>query len=118
MEQQPYEPQPRDLERKLTELFPNDGLRNAARAALSRYGRQNWHAEIDRVRLAILKLAGGDLTAIDKGVDAADVDYRDTLASAEYPAYSLLRPGIDPLEPEAQSAIESDRRQYLEWIGS
>lgn len=118
MQQQPHQPRPDELERKLSELFPNEGLRDAARSALRRYGRESWHKEGDRVRLAILKLAGTDLTAINKRVDEANVDYRDSLAAAEYPAYSLLSPGIDPLDPAAQRAIESDRRQYLEWLGS
>ena len=115
MQQEPH--QPSDLERKLLEMFPRERLRDAARSSLSRYGRESWHREVDRVRVAILKLAGPDLTAIDKQVDAANVDYRDILAAAEYPAYSRLRPGIDPLDPEAQRAAESDRRQYLEWLG-
>lgn len=117
MNQMVYEPNPGDLERKLLELFPAEGLRDAARSALRRYGRESWHYEADRVRLAILKLAGGDLTSIDKQVDAANVDYRDTLAAAEYPEYSKLRPGVDPESAEAKRAIEADRQQYLDWIG-
>lgn len=97
-------------------MFPAEGLRNVARSALFRYGRELRHTEMARVRLAILKLAGPDITAIDKQVDVAIIDYRDVLASAEYPAYALLKPGIDPTTPEAQQAIESDRRQYLEWL--
>lgn len=117
MTQEGYQPEPGDLERKLNDLFSAEGLRDAARSSLSRYGRESWHYEVDRVRLAILKLAGADLTAIDKQVDAANVDYRDVLAAAEFPAYRLLPPGIDPATPEAQRAIAADRQQYLEWIG-
>lgn len=116
MEQRGYRPQPGDLERKLRSLFPNDGLRNAARAALRRYGAATWHHEADRVRLAILKLAGPDLTAIDRRVDEAIVDYRDTLAAAEFPAYAALGPHVDGSSPEAQAAIKADREQYSAWV--
>ncbi|NND02849.1 MAG: hypothetical protein HKN91_08680 [Acidimicrobiia bacterium] len=111
-----HQPEPGELERKLSDLFPNERLRDAARSALSRYGRESWHQEIERVRLGILKLAGPHLTQIDKQVDAASVDYRDTLAAAEYPAYSQLTPGIDPQDAAAQEAIAADLQQYLDWL--
>ncbi len=111
-----YQPQPGDFERKLADVFPNEGLREAARAQLLRYGREGWHHEPARVRLAILKLGGGDLVAIDRYVESAGVDYRDILAQAEYPAYSKLPAGIDPTSPPAQEAIRADKAQYLEWI--
>lgn len=114
--QTPYKPQAGDLERKLRSQFPNDGLREAARSQLLRYGHQAWHREVDRVRMAILKLAGSDLLAIDKWVDQAGVDFRDVLAAAESPAYMALKPGIDPSSPAAQAAIASDRKQYTDWI--
>ncbi len=69
------------------------------------------------MRLAILKLADSDLMEIDKRVDAANVDYRDILAAAESPAYLLLPPGIDPESADAQRAIQSDKQQYLDWLG-
>jgi hypothetical protein len=114
--QSPYSPSSIDLERKLAEAFPNDAIREAARTRLLRYGREDWHREPDRVRLAILKLGGSDLAAIDRQVEAAGVDYRDILAQAEYPAYSRLPPGIDPAGSKARAAISSDRRQYLDWM--
>lgn len=111
-----YSPEPGELERKLAEAFPSEDLRDAARARLMRYGRQDWHREPERVRLAILKLAGSDLVAIDRRVAAAGVDYRDILAEAEYPAYSKLPPGIDSSSPAAQAAIRSDKQQFMDWI--
>ena len=117
MEQQTgYTPQPGDIEGKLRSLFPNEGLRDAARASLRRYGAQSWHKDQDRVRLAVLKLAGADLAAIDRRVDQAVVDYRDTLAAAEFPNYMALGVAPDSSSPEAQSAIRADRAQYLAWV--
>ena len=113
-----HEPQPADLERKLADAFPNEGLREAARAQLLRYGREGWHHEPGRVRLAILKLAGSDLVALGRFVESAGVDYRDILSMAEYPAYSKLPPGIDPMSAPAQEAMRADERQYLEWLES
>jgi hypothetical protein len=115
--QQPaYRPQPGDLERKLADCFPDEGLRVAARAQVMRYGRQTWHHEVDRVRLAILKIAAGDLLAIDKTVALAEEDFRAVLTKAEYPAYSQLGPGIDSTSRTAQAAIAADKAQYRKWI--
>lgn len=111
-----YTPQPGDVEGKLRVLFPNEGLREAARGSLRRYGAQSWHKDLDRVRLAVLKLAGDDLTAINRHVDEAAVDHRDTLAAAEFPSYTALGASVDRTSPAAQAAIKADRAQYLAWV--
>lgn len=41
--------------------------------------------EIERVQLAILAMANGDLNELRRMVDVANMDYRDALAWAEYP---------------------------------
>ncbi|MCP3976005.1 MAG: hypothetical protein GY720_16110 [bacterium] len=108
---------PDDLERMLAVVFPAEGLREAARIQLFRYGRESYEREPVRVHLAIVKLSNGDLLKLDNMVDLACQDYRDVLALAEYPAYMQLEPGIDPNSPAARAAIESDRDQYEAWLG-
>lgn len=111
-----HTPQPGALERMLAVVFPAEGLREAARTQLFRYGHELRDRDPGRVRLAILKLSDGDLLKLDKMVDLACQDYRDVLAMAEYPAYMKLEPGIDPNSPAAQAAIKSDRDQYEAWL--
>jgi hypothetical protein len=53
-------------------------------AELTRYGREPHHQEVDRVRAAILRLAGSDLAKVRQMTDAACLDYRDVLLWAEY----------------------------------
>jgi len=70
-----------------------------------------------RVRLAALKLAGGDLDRLRQQIEAAKYDYRDVLASAEYPAYFKKMFRIDKLPAdEKQKIIDEDWRQYETWF--
>lgn len=113
-----YRPQPGDIDRKLETLFPDVSDRRRAVEILERYGAESHHREIDRVRLATLRLAGGDLGALATQVESANIDYRDVLAAAEYPEFRLLPPGLDPSSDEYQRAVDSDYRQYLDWVNS
>lgn len=97
-------------------MFPIEDLRDAARSQLERYGRHQWHSEVERVRLAILKWAGADVMAIGTRADDADVDYRDVLVAAEFPSYAALGPAVNPAAGSAQQAIRDDREQYEAWI--
>ena len=86
-------------------------------AMLSEYGKEKWQREPDRVRLAVLKLAAGDIEQLGQHIEIAKRDYRDVLAAAEYPGYSkdMLRIPDLPQE-EQQRIIDADWGQYQEWL--
>lgn len=74
-----------------------------------------------RVQLAVLKLANGSLQALKDYVDLAIQDYRDVLASAEYPrqiiASHLATKDLSPLQQKELETIRIlDREQYLTWL--
>lgn len=97
----------------LGRLFPPP-LQTMARAELDRYGTSGTEAEIERVRLAILKVSDGDLGRLAEGVALAKRDYRDVLAVAEYPA-EFSRPGATS-EADLMAARAADRAQYSNWL--
>lgn len=111
-----YRPRPGDLERKLVALYPDEANRSEAGGLLEIYGDESWHREVDRVRLAILKLAGGDLAQVARYVDEANRDFRDVIAMAEYPAYMRLPPGGNPRSAAYRQAVDADAEQYLAWV--
>lgn len=95
------------------EFSPGD--RAEALRLLAGYGTESWHREPDRVRLAILKLSGGRLDRLRAHLETAKKDYRDVIASAEYPAYmDTIQPSAAG-SPAAQRAILADREQYASW---
>jgi hypothetical protein len=102
-----------DLRRVLERDFPGEGAAKAA-GVLAAYGREAWHREPVRVKLAVLKLANRDLAKLEQLTAAAATDYRDVLAWAEYPAY-FATPVRAP-ERERDAAIESDWAQYQQWL--
>lgn len=105
----------RTLARKLRTLFPDEAARAEVVGLLNRYGSETYEREADRVRLDILKLAGPAMEAVKTWVKIAKTDYRDVLASAEYPnqmrSPTWKLPEADRLQIEAV-----DRRQYDDWL--
>lgn len=101
-----------DVQRVVRRDFPPEQVAEAL-AVLAQYR----DGENARVRLAVLKLAGGDLAALRREVAVACTDYRDVLAPAEYDRYLTAVPGPETL-PEAEEAavIEADWREYQEWL--
>ena len=84
---------------------------------LDEYGKESWQREVHRVRLAVLKLAAGDIVRLRHEIEGAKRDYRDVLGPAEYPGYGKRMFRIDKLAPEEQKRIiEADWRQYQEWL--
>jgi len=63
---------------KVAQLFANDD-RTEVMELLAAYGEQSHEREPERVRLAILKLSGGDEAEVRRLVEAARQDYRDVL---------------------------------------
>ena len=103
------------LQTKLLKLFPDPKQRSAAEAALRRYGTESCENEPTRVRLAVLKISGGDLDRIRSNIATAKRDYRDILAYAEYPRQM----GQDSwkLSPaQNRELVVADRREYEDWL--
>ena len=102
------------LERKLESMFPEDFTRRRVRKILQGYGRGVHEREPDRVRLAILKLAGAELRSVEKYTGYAQDDYRTILAWAEYPRQA--REWVMPDADEKQRMIEEDLAEYENWL--
>ena len=85
---------------------------------LSRYGTERHHLERNRVRLAILKIANGDMFSLDRQIEVACVDFRDVIAAAEMPGqYSHGFTGMERIsKPELKNIKTLDREQYKAWI--
>ncbi len=110
-----------DVVRKLASIWPDPALRERAEGELRRYGTEAHESEVDRVRLAILKLCNGQFQRLVEMVAAAKSDYRDVLMWAEYPAEGqalwALRPNLTTAEQERLEQLRvQDRRQYREWL--
>jgi hypothetical protein len=106
-----------DVDRVVERDYPPDQHAEVL-ATLQRYGKEDWHREADRVRLAALKLAAGSLDQLRLHIDIAAIDYRDVLAAAEYPAYMKREPHVDNLpQTERAEIIEDDWKQYQRWLG-
>jgi len=103
------------LVEKLVMIFPDITARNRVIAILNQYGAEPYEKEIVRVRLDILKLSGNSIEDVQRWVDIAKKDYRDILASAEYP-YELLAPTWRMPKDETTHIQTTDRKQYEEWI--
>lgn len=104
-----------DLARLLRRDFSSDYV-SPARAILQQYGSEKWHREVLRVRAATLKLACGNLERLRSEIDRAKADFRDVLASAEYPKYSKLSTVKSVSQEEERKMIDADWRQYQEWL--
>ena len=90
---------------------------DAVMAVLSEYGTEEWQRGMDRVRLAVLKLADGNLDSLHRQIEIAKCDYRDVLASAEYPEYmTAIRPGADLSDELVQDVMKRDWLQYQNWL--
>ncbi len=84
---------------------------------LRTYGVEDWEREAPRVRVAILKLANGDMDRVRSELDVAKRDYRDVLLGAEYLAYAALTLRDPHASAEdAQRAIAADWAAYEEWL--
>ena len=117
---QDNEPLEAEVERKLTAMWSSGEERATGRAALSRYGTESYESEIERVRLAIVKLSEGTLSELIRMTDAAKLDYRDVLMWAEYPeegkALWSLRPNLSEEQlRELRAVRQRDRAQLDAW---
>ena len=105
-----------DVVRIAARDFPAEQV-NQVLTALSSYGTESYHREVDRVHLDILKLAAGDFDRIAQETDNACCDYRDTMLAAEYPNYRKKMFRIDKLPPEERKRIvKADKNQFESWL--
>lgn len=105
-----------DVIRIVRRDFPAEQF-GAVMSILNEYGTQDRQRGADRVRLAALKLAAGDLEALHRQIDVAKTDYRDVLAYAEYPEYmQKVSPSADLDREEKERIIRSDWTQYQLWL--
>ena len=102
-----------DVIRIVQRDFPTEQF-DAVMSILNGYGAEDWQHSVNRVRLAVLKLADGDLQALRRSIDS---DYRDVLAFAEYPDYmQKVSPSAALAEVERERIIRADWMQYQSWL--
>ena len=105
-----------DVERVVRRDFPAERVAEVL-AILNEYGIESWQREFDRVRLAALKLAAGNLKKLRLHIETAKQDYRDVLAYAEYPGYMSRVPGPGARPPDVvQRIVDADWKQYQDWL--
>jgi hypothetical protein len=86
-------------------------------AMLNEYGAEEWHPEVDRVRLATLKLAASSIEKLRIHINIAKMDFRDVLSDAEYPGYTKRWFHVDELPAdERERIIDADWKQYQDWL--
>jgi len=69
---------PEDVKQKLDTDFVGSANGKAAKILYS-YGKKAWHFEVERVQMAILNLAEGELKKLKRYTKIADKDFRDVL---------------------------------------
>lgn len=102
----------KDVERIALRDFGKENLAEAM-GILKKYGQhKETRLGTPRVRLAILKLANGDLDLLSKYTENANQDFRDIISLAEYPKY-LAEVGFERNSQKTKTAvIEADWNQY------
>ena len=107
------------MERIVQRDFPPEQVA-AVLAVLDEYGKQIGDGGVDRVRLAVLKLADRDLQKVRYWLEQAKCDYRDVLLPAEHPRYrKKWNPKKCASEEEwRKKMIDSDWAQYERWLKS
>ena len=105
-----------DIERVVRRDFPEAQVPDVL-AMLAEYGTEIWHKEKERVRLAALKLASGDLAKLRSTINRAKLDYRDVLAPAEYPKFMQEGMRFRRLRSRDRELIYTDDwQQYERWL--
>lgn len=100
------------VEKKIRQIFPNKDV-SEIYEYLEEYGDES--KEKVRVHLAILKLCEEEkISDPSVYVKAAQADYRDVLAWAEYPHQMKHGPEKDP-QISAQ-LVKKDEEQYKAWL--
>lgn len=101
-----------DVERVLQRDFPSEQCQEL-REMMQRVEVR----EANRVVLACMKSADGDVEKLKRNLNDATGYWREIISEAEYPHYSKKMFRIDKLtEKEQADIIEKDKKQYLEWL--
>ena len=104
------------LPKVLEKLFPQQELRETVIGILGEYGRKEFHLEIPRVHLGILKLAGSDVESVKRWTSLACLDWRDLLIEAEY-RYSFGKDKLRDRDPEEYAKLErKEQNEYRQWL--
>ena len=104
-----------DIERIIARDFAAAEVECAA-AILTGYCSDNSDSAQNRVRMAALRLAEGNIERLRHFVECANEDYRDVLAWAEYPNAMRGPAGSAPNSDERIKANQADWRQYHDWL--
>ena len=106
------------LAQVLLKLFPDAAMRHQATGILGRYGREDFHLEVDRIHLGILRLSGNDLTRIEGWTAVACRDFRDLLVEAEY-RHSFGKDRLQEEDPAKYAKLErKEQDEYRQWLAS
>ena len=104
------------LPRVLARLFPEPTLRREVLDILEVYGREDFHQEVERVRLGVLRISGTDLGKIQQNTNLACSDFRDLLVAAEYPlTFNQDRLRKDDAAEYAKIE-QQEREKYEAWL--
>ena len=104
------------LPQVMMKLFPSEAQRNEVFMILSAYGRENFHREVQRVHLGILKISGSDIEKIRRATSLACSDFRDLLVEAEFPL-SFGKDKLRERDPEKYAKHErKEQDQYRQWL--
>ncbi len=104
------------LPKVLVKLFPEASIRQKVVDILAAYGREDFHREVERVHLGILKLSEIDLEMIKQNTNLACSDFRDLLVNAEYPL-TFSKDRLKEKDPVKFAKLEEEEReQYDEWL--
>ena len=103
-----------DIDRIIERDFA-EADRDEVSELLSRFESEEQNRGTVRIRIALLKLVNGNLKKLREQITTGKCDYRDLMASAEYPRYmDHYHSGMS--EVDEQKIIESDWKQYQEWL--
>jgi len=110
--------------KKVRQSFAPDQQSEAIRSLEKECGRNLPFSEgdsaqdLERLRLAVVKLTGGSLTELHRQIDIAKVDWRDVLNSAEYPEQSGMGfVEYSKLGEGTRNEVKArDRQQYEAWL--
>jgi hypothetical protein len=105
-----------DVERVAQRDFPAERVAEVL-SILEKYLGDGSPPAPHRVRLAVLKLAAGNIDNLRREIERARYDYRDVLSQAEYPEHTKRMFEFRPLTPgEEQQIFDADWHQYQTWL--
>lgn len=105
-----------DVERVVRRDFAHENYYKII-LVLNEYGTEDWQREPDRVRLAVLMLANGNIEELRRYIEWAKCDYRDVISPAEYPLASKKWFKMEKMTREEIDTIyKKDWEQYQLWL--